>query len=162
MKKPVTRLDDGQYLLVSQINDTLTNVADHCEQCSQDAIHRSFRGERSTPRLLGENVRGQVVPPPPGSVLCEDPVLDKHSACASAWVRAHSRGNAQAVSTGIGVVTCVSVHPDTDQCWLLDSRIDDPEGEGKSQRDHGREMLTKVVSQRLSGNRTWQKSIFVR
>ena len=40
MKAPVTRLDYCQYLLVSQINDTLTNFADHCEQFSPDAINR--------------------------------------------------------------------------------------------------------------------------
>ena len=40
MKKPVTRLDDCQYLLVSQSNDTLTHFADHCEPCSHDAINR--------------------------------------------------------------------------------------------------------------------------
>jgi hypothetical protein len=52
------------------------------------------------------------------------------------------------VIKGIGVVTCVSVHPDTDQCWLLDSRIYDPDGAGKSKLDHMREMLTKVVYQK--------------
>jgi hypothetical protein len=40
MKKPVTRLDYCQYLLVSQINYTLTNFADPCEQCRHDAINR--------------------------------------------------------------------------------------------------------------------------
>ena len=40
MKAPVTRLDYCQYLLVSQINYTLTNFADHCEQFSHDAINR--------------------------------------------------------------------------------------------------------------------------
>jgi hypothetical protein len=64
MKQPVTRLDYCQYLLVSQINYTLTNFADHCEQFSHDAINRYLRGERITPRLIWENVRGQVVPTP--------------------------------------------------------------------------------------------------
>jgi len=40
MKAPVTRLDYCQYLLVSQINSTLTNFAAHCEQFSHDAINR--------------------------------------------------------------------------------------------------------------------------
>ena len=58
MKKPVTRLDYRQYLLVSQINYTLTNVADHCEKFSHDAINRYLRGERITPRLVWENMPG--------------------------------------------------------------------------------------------------------
>jgi hypothetical protein len=52
------------------------------------------------------------------------------------------------VSKGIGVVTCVYVHPDTDQFWLIDYRIYDPEGDGKSKLDHVREMLTNVVYQK--------------
>ncbi|HSX80362.1 MAG TPA: transposase [Candidatus Saccharimonadia bacterium] len=148
MKKPVTRLDYCQYLLVSQRNYTLTNFADHCEQFSHDAINRYLRGERIPPRLIWENVRGQVVPTPRGYVLFDDTVLDKHYAFAIEWVRTHYSGNAKAGIKGIGVVTCVSVHPDTDQFWLRDSRIYDPEGDGKSKLDHGREMLANVVYQK--------------
>jgi hypothetical protein len=148
MKKPVTRLDYCQYLLVSQINYTLTNFADHCEQFSHDAIHRYFHGERITPRLIWENVRGQVGPTPRGYVLFDDTVLDKNYSFAIALVRAQYSGNAKAVIKGIGVVTCVYVHPDTDQFWLIDSRIYDPEGDGKSQLDHVRERLTNVVYQK--------------
>jgi len=148
MKKPVTRLDYCQYLLVSQINYTLTNFADHCEQFSHDAINRYLHGERITPRLIWENVRGQVVPTPRGYVLFDDTVLDKNYSFAIELVRAQYSGNAKAVIKGIGVVTCVYVHPDTDQFWLIDYRIYDPEGDGKSKRDHVREMLTNVVYQK--------------
>jgi hypothetical protein len=47
MKTPVTRLDYCQYLLVSQINSTLTNFANHGEQVSHDAINRYLLGEKS-------------------------------------------------------------------------------------------------------------------
>jgi hypothetical protein len=148
MTKPVTRLDYCQYLLVSQINYTLTNFADHCEQFSHDAINRYLHGERLTPRLIWENVRGQVVPTPRGYVLFDDTVLDKNYSFAIELVRAQYSGNAKAVIKGIGVVTCVYVHPDTDQFWLIDYRIYDPEGDGKSKLDHVREMLTNVVYQK--------------
>lgn len=64
MSKQVTRLDYCQYLLITQINDTLTYYADHNEQCSHDAVNHCRRGEEVPPRLLWENVRGQVVAPP--------------------------------------------------------------------------------------------------
>jgi hypothetical protein len=51
MTTQVTRLDYCPYLLVTQINDTLTHYADHSEQCSHDAVNRSLRGEKLTPRL---------------------------------------------------------------------------------------------------------------
>src|ERR1700716_2647972 len=97
MKTSVTRLDYCQYLLVSQINSTLTNFADHCEQLSHDAMNRYLRGDRITPRLVWENVREQVVPSPCGSVLFDDTVLDKHSSFAIELVRSPYSGNAKAV-----------------------------------------------------------------
>ena len=54
MKNSVTRLDYCQYLLVSQINYTLTNFADHCERFSHDAINRYLRADRIPPRLVWE------------------------------------------------------------------------------------------------------------
>jgi len=145
MKKPVTRLDYCQYLLVSQINYTLTHFTDHCEKFRHDAINRYLRGERITPRLIWENVRGQVLLTPRGYVLFDDTVLDKNSSCAIELVRRQYSGNAKTVIKGIGVVTCGYVHPDTDQFWLIDYRIYDPDGDGKSKLDHVREMLTHVV-----------------
>ena len=71
MKEAVTRLNYCQYLLVSQINYTLTNFADHCESFSHDAINRYLRGERITPRLVWDNVRGQVVATAQGYVVRE-------------------------------------------------------------------------------------------
>jgi hypothetical protein len=52
------------------------------------------------------------------------------------------------VIKGIGVVTCVYVNPETDQVWLIDYRIYDPDGAGKTKLDHVREMLTTVVHQK--------------
>ncbi len=147
MQKPVTRLNDCQYLLVSQINYTLTNVADHCEPCSHDAIKRSVGAECVTPRLVWENVRGPVVPTPCGSVLVDDTVLDQNASCAIALVRRPYSGNAQAVLKGIGVVPCVYGHPVRAQFWRLDSRLDDPEGDGQSKRDPVRDRLSNIVSQ---------------
>ena len=148
MKAPVTRLDYCQYLLVSQINYTLTNFADHCEQFSHDAINRYLGGERVTPRLVWENVRGQVVPTPRGYVLFDDTVLDKNTSFAIDLVRRQYSGNAKAVIKGIGVVTCVYVNPALDQFWLIDYRIYDPDGDGKSKLDHVREMLVHIVYQK--------------
>jgi hypothetical protein len=85
------------------------------------------------------------VPSPRGYVLFDDTVLDKNPSFAIALVRRQSSGKAQAVSQGIGVGTCVPVHPALDQFWRSDYRIDDPDGEGNSQLDHVREMLGSIV-----------------
>jgi hypothetical protein len=148
MKTSVTRLDYCQYLLVSQINYTLTNFADHCEKFSHDAINRYLRGERITPRLVWEHVRGQVVATPQGYVVFDDTVLDKNASFAIELVRRQYSGNAKTVIKGMGVVTCVYINPARDQFWLIDYRIYDPEGDGKSKLEHVREMLSNLVHQK--------------
>jgi hypothetical protein len=143
--KPVTRLDYCQYLLSSQINYTLTHFAEHSAQFSHDAINRYLAREQLTPRLVWENVQTQVVPSAEGYVLFDDTVLDKRYARKIELVRRQYSGNAQGVIKGIGVVTCVYVNPATEQFWLLDFRLYDPDGDGKSKLDHVQEMLTNVV-----------------
>lgn len=144
----MTRLDYCQYLLVSQINYTLTNFADHCDSFSHDAINRYLRRERITPRLVWDNVRSLVVSTPRGYVLFDDTVLDKNYSHKIELVRRQWSGNEKAVIKGIGVVTCVYVNPDTDEFWLIDFRFYDPDGDGKSKLDHAHEMLTNVVHQK--------------
>lgn len=146
MKPSVTRLDYCQYLLVSQINYTLTNFADHCEDFSHDQINRYLRAETLTPRLIWDNVQAQVVPTENASLVFDDTVLDKNSSHAIELVRHQYSGNAKAIIKGIGVVTCVYVNPETDQFWLLDYRLYDPEGDGKTKLDHVRDMLANVVA----------------
>jgi hypothetical protein len=145
MSDKVSRLDYCQYLLVSQINYTLTNFADHAERLSHDAVNRYLRGERITPRLVWDNVRAQVVAVERGYVIFDDTVLDKNYSHSIELVRRQYSGNAHGVIKGIGVVTCVYVNPDSDQFWLIDYRIYDPEGDGKTKLDHVREMLQNAV-----------------
>ena len=145
MNEHVTRLDYCQYLLVSQINYTLTHFADHTERFSHDAINRYLRGERLTPRLVWENVAADVVATPHGYVIFDDTVLDKTSSFAIELVRRQYSGNAGGVIKGIGVVTCVYVNPATDQFWLIDYRLYDPDGDGKTKLEHVRDMLTNIV-----------------
>ena len=148
MKDPVTRLDYCQYLLVTQINYTLTYFADHCEKFSHDAINRYLRDEKITPRLVWENVQAQVVTTPKGYIIFDDTVLDKNASFAIELVRRQWSGNAHAVIKGIGVVNCVYVNPETDQFWIIDYRVYDPAGDGKSKLDHAREMLDNLVYQK--------------
>ena len=144
-KRNVTRLDYCQFLLSSQINYTLTHFADHSEQFSHDAINRYMVGEHIPPRLVWENVRGQIVTSPNGFVIFDDMVLDKDESQKIELVRQQWSGNAKQVIRGIGVVTCVYVNPDTDQFWIIDYRIFAPETDNQTKLDHMRERLTNAV-----------------
>ncbi len=148
MKEPITRLDYCQYLLVSQINYTLTNFADHSGKFSHDRLNRYLGAERLTPRLVWDNVEGQIIRTPKGYVIFDDTVLDKNSSFAIELVRRQYSGNAHGLVKGIGVVTCVYVNPELDQFWLIDYRIYDPSGDGKTKLDHVREMLLNLHYQK--------------
>lgn len=52
-----TKLNYCQYLLSSQINYTITNLAEHLEVISHDKINSYLRKDKLTPRLLWENVK---------------------------------------------------------------------------------------------------------
>lgn len=141
----VTRLDYCQFLLVTQTNYTLTYFADHTERFSHDAVKRYLEGEKITARMVWENVQGQVVTSPNGYLAFDDTVLDKNTSFKIELVRRQYSGNAHGIIKGIGVVTGVYINPDIDQFWIIDYRIYDPEGDGKSKLDHVRDMLNHAL-----------------
>ena len=141
----VTRLAYCQYLLSSPVNYTITHFAEHAERFSHDAINRYLAQDRIPPRLVWQNVQGQIVFSPNGFLVFDDVVLNKHHAHKIALVRRQWSGNAKQVIKGIGVVTCVYVNPDTDQFWVIDYRIFAPDVDHKSKLDHLREMLHNAV-----------------
>jgi hypothetical protein len=140
-----TRLDYCQYLLSSQINYTITNFADHSERFSHDMINRYLAGDRITPRLVWENVSPYIIPSEDGYVIFDDTVLDKRHSFKISLARRQYSGNAHQVIKGIGVVTCVYVNPTMDQFWIIDYRIYDPDGDGKTKLVHVQEMLSMLV-----------------
>lgn len=141
-----TRLDYCQYLLVSQINYTLTNYAEHSPKpMSHDAINRYLREDRLTSRLVWEHARGQMQPSGHGFVIFDDTVLDKNFSHQIELVRLQFSGNAHGLIKGIGLVNCVYVNPETGQYWVIDYRIYDPDRDGKSKLDHVQDMLAQVV-----------------
>ena len=136
MKKKLTHLDYCQFLLVSQVNYTQTYFADHSETLSHDRINRMMREIKLTPQELRQRVRSELRLSENGYILFDDTVLDKRHSTAIENVRRQWSGNEKRVIKGIGVVTCVYVNPDTEQFWVIDYRIFDPERDGKSKLDH--------------------------
>jgi hypothetical protein len=147
-KERVTRLDYCQYLLVSQRNYTLTNYADHTEKFSHDMVNRYLAEDEIRPRLVWENVRSQVVQTTYGFLVFDDTVIDKDFSHHIELVRRQYSGNAHGLIKGIGVVTCVYVNPELNRFWIIDYRIYDPDGDGKTKLDHLQDMLLNCVYQK--------------
>ena len=101
-----------------------------------------------SPRLMWENVNGDVKQVAGGYLVFDDTVSDKRYARQIELARRQYSGNAHGVIRGIGIVTCVYVNQETEEFWLIDYRIFDPDGDGKSKLDHVHEMLTNCVYQK--------------
>jgi hypothetical protein len=71
------KLDYCQYLLSSQLNYTLTNLAEHLDQFSHDTINRYLKGEKLSPRLLFKRVEPLFERDPQAYLVFDDTVLDK-------------------------------------------------------------------------------------
>ncbi|MDH6056709.1 hypothetical protein NWP25_03900 [Chrysosporum ovalisporum Ak1311] len=106
-----TKLNYCQYLLSSQINYTITNLAEHLEQISHDAINYYLRRENLTPRLVWENVKEMVEPDANGYIIFDDSVLDKRYSQEIEIVRRQYSGNEHGLLEEIGIVSRVCVNP---------------------------------------------------
>jgi len=78
-------------------------------------------------------------------VLFDDVVLDKRHSRQARLVRRQWRGNEKRVIYGIGVVTCVYVNRETEQFWVINYRVYDPEGDEQSKINPRLEMIDKVL-----------------
>jgi hypothetical protein len=102
-----TKLDYCQYLLSSQVNYTLTNLAEHLKSFSHDTINRYLKGEKLSPRLLWEQVRSMLELDSQAYLIFDDTVLDKSFGPKIEVARKQWSANEKGVIGGIGVVSCV-------------------------------------------------------
>jgi hypothetical protein len=140
-----TKLDYCQYLLSTQINYTLTNLAEHSHNFSHDTINRYLRKEKITPSLLWDNVQQVIQVSEQAYIIFDDTVLDKRSSKDIELTRRQYSGNEHRVVKGIGLINCVYVNPELDRFWVIDYRIYDPEGDAFSKLDHVEAMLRSIV-----------------
>jgi hypothetical protein len=145
-----TKLDYCQYLLSSQVNYTLTNLAEHLKSFSHDTINRYLKGEKLSPRLLWEQVEPLLELDSEAYLIFDDTVLEKSFGPKIEVVRKQWSGNKKGVIRGMGVVSCVYVNPKTEHFWVVDYRIFDPETDGLSKLDHVEEMLRSAEHRRLA------------
>lgn len=137
-----------QYLLSSQSNYTLTNLAKHTEEFSHDRINRYLKSEILTPELIWSEVSSEIHSHPDACLIFDDSVLAKKFSSKIELVRRQYSGNEHRVIRGIGLISCIYVNPETGQYWLIDYRIYDPDGDGKTKLDHVADMLLNAVNQK--------------
>ena len=149
MSKP-TRVDYCQYLLSTPLNYTLTHFADHSESFSHDQINRYLAKDRLTPKQVWEHVKSDVIQTCEGYIIFDDTTVEKTSASVIRLAKPQYSGSAQKIVNGnLGIVTCVYVNPELDRSWLIDYRIYDKQGDGKTKLDHVEDMLSVLVRVRI-------------
>ncbi len=94
---------------------------------------------------LGRNVQEEIIPNQEGYLIFDDTVIPKKYANKIELVRRQYSGNEHRVIRGIGVVNCIYFNPETEQLWIIDYRIYDPEEDKKTKIDHVEEMIFDVV-----------------
>lgn len=144
----VSRLDYCQFLIGTQINYTCTYMAEHVRKISHDAVRSYLKRDKITAKMVWEQVKGEVVTTPHGYLVFDDTVADKNHSRQIEMVRRQWSGNAKRVIRGIGIVNCVYVNPEIEKFWVIDYRIYNIEGDGKTKLDHMAEMLDQVVNQK--------------
>lgn len=102
--------------------------------------------ERLSARGVWAHVKTDIVPSEDGYVVFDDTVLDKNHSRKIEAVRWQYSGNTHGVIRGIGLVNCIYINPETQQFWIIDFRIFNPEQDGKGKVDHVQDMLANLIS----------------
>lgn len=144
-KKTFTRENYCQYLISSQTNYTLTNYANHVEHVSHDLVKLFLQTERLTASDVWKQVKVDIVESAHGYIVFDDTVLDKSYSKKIDSVRFQYSGNAHGIIRGIGLLNCIYVNPETEQFWVIDYRVFDPDKDGKTKVQHLKEMLLNLV-----------------
>jgi hypothetical protein len=112
---------------------------------SHDLVKLYLERERLTASVVWGQVKSDIVTSDDGYVVFDDTVLDKNHSRHIESVRWQYSGNAHGVIRGIGLVNCIYVNPETQQFWVIDFRIFDPEKDGKGKIDHVQDMLNNLI-----------------
>jgi SRSO17 transposase len=139
-------MDDCQFIIATMTNFTQTYMADHLAEFSHDAINRFLMEDDVSPDSVWQSVSHLVRRSENACLIFDDTVLDKRHSFKIDLVRRQYSGNEHGVVKGIGVVNCLSVNLDTHEHWIVDWRIDDPNGDKKTKLDHVRDMFDDVIA----------------
>jgi SRSO17 transposase len=148
----ITKRQYIEYLISTPVNYTCTNLADHLEGVSHDAVTDYLQRDKLTARGLWELVAPLVKDSPEAYLIVDDSVQNKQYSRKIELVKKQYSGAEHGLVRGIGVINLV--HTDGEDFYPIDYRIYAPEADGKTKNDHFREMLLKATSDKHLQART--------
>jgi len=140
----INRREYIEYLISTSDNYTCSNLAEHLEGVSHDAVSDYLQRDKVTPRSLWERVGPLLKDSPAAYLLVDDSVQNKQYSRQIELVKRQYSGAEHGLVRGIGVVNLV--HSDGQVFYPIDYRIFAPEQDGKTKNDHFREMLLNAKS----------------
>src|SRR3989304_379466 len=135
----ITKRQYIEYLISTPVNYTCTNLAQHLEGVSHDAITDYLQRDKLTAHSLWELVEPLLKDSEDAYLLVDDSVQNKQYSRKIELVKKQYSGAAHGLVRGIGVISLV--HSDGQDFYPIDYRIYAPEAEGKTKNDHFREMV---------------------
>lgn len=135
----VTKKQYIEYLLHTPINYTCTNLADHLQGVSHDAVSDYLGREKATARQVWELAQRVIKDGEGAYLLVDDSVQDKRYARKIELVKNQYSGAEHGLVNGIDVVNLV--HSDGKDFAPIDYRIYAPTQDGKTKNDHFQDML---------------------
>jgi len=150
----ITKQQYVEYLVSPPINYTCSNLAEHVEGVSHDAVSDYLERERHTARHVWALARHVIDDSPSAFLLLDDSVHDKRYARKMALVKRQYSGNEHGVVAGIGVVNLVHSSGAEGHFYPIDDRIYAPDTDGKTKYDHVRAMLVAAIANKRLAART--------
>jgi len=141
----ITRMKYVEYLVSTPINYTCSNMAEHLEDVSHDAVTDYLQRERLPSSHLWELAEHFIEDCDDSFLIIDDSVQIKKFARAIEMVKLQYSGAVGGLEKGIGVVNLVHTNGNQD-FTPIDFRIYAKAFDGKTKNDHFREMLMACVT----------------
>ena len=148
----ITKRQYIEYLISTPVNYTCSNLAEHLEGVSHDAITDYLQRERLTARGLWELVKPLLQDSEKAYLIVDDSVQNKQYSRKIELVKKQYSGAVHGLVRGIDVVNLV--HSDGEDFYPIDYRIYAPDADGKTKNDHFREMVLNARSDKQIKART--------
>jgi SRSO17 transposase len=141
----ITRMKYVEYLISTPLNYTCSNLADHLENTSHDAVTDYLQRERLTANHLWEITEHLIDDSEESYLIIDDSVQNKQYSKSIELVKRQYSGATGGLVRGIGVVNLVHTNGQ-DDFNPIDFRIYAKMYDGKTKNDHFREMLVEAMS----------------
>jgi hypothetical protein len=135
-----------EYLISTPANYTCTNLADHLNNVSHDAINDYLRRTKLTSSDLWKLAEPLINDSNESYLIVDDSVQDKNYSKKIEMVKRQYSGNAHGLVNGIGIVNLV--HANEDDYNPIDFRIYAKNFDGKTKNDHFRDMIKLAIEKK--------------